>query len=59
LGLKIGLSFDVVEIFSSVLDEYDGSGEVSIGLSNATENKGIEFFSPYEYVICRSNCQIL
>ncbi|ESW10641.1 hypothetical protein PHAVU_009G226300 [Phaseolus vulgaris] len=26
-------------VFFSVLDEYDGSGEVSIGLSNATENK--------------------
>jgi len=43
LGLKLGLSFDDVEILSSVLDEYDGS-EVSIGLNNATENNGIGFF---------------
>jgi len=44
LGLKLGLSFDVVEILSSVLDEYDGSGEVGISLDNATENRGIGIF---------------
>ncbi|BAT80021.1 hypothetical protein VIGAN_02298000 [Vigna angularis var. angularis] len=34
------ISFKLYEMLSSVLDEYDSSGEVGISLNNATENEG-------------------
>ncbi|XP_052731675.1 uncharacterized protein LOC108331315 isoform X2 [Vigna angularis] len=33
------ISFKLYEMLSSVLDEYDSSGEVGISLNNATENE--------------------